>query len=508
MTTDMKTVDIVNESTSAARVLVLNPPFLDKFSRAQRSPAVTKSGTLYFPIWLSFCVGVLEEAGHEVMFIDAPASGTSQEAVLKKAEAFGPNLIVVDTSTPSIENDIRVADELKKVVPSSFIVLVGTHVSALPEEVLNLSTSVDAVARREYEYTVKELADLIATSGSSDKPSGADLKGIAGLSIKIDGEIVHNTERPFIEDLDALPWVSKVYKKHLDIRDYFNPNALFPMVTLITSRGCPFKCSFCVYPQTFTGHKYRHRSISDVMDEIEYVTREIPEAKSIFLEDDTLTVNKTRCGEFADALVARGINIPWVANSRVGLDLETMQKMRASGCLQLCVGFESGDDETLKTMRKGITTEKMFQFRRDAKKAGIVIHGCFMVGFPGETPEQMKKTIALSKELNPDTVQFYPVMVYPGTHAYEQYRSEGWITAENYRAWLTEDGLHNCVIQNEYCDSKELVRICDSARRQFYLRPRYLIYKAFRTLRHPSEFVRTAKAAKVFFKHLVFGSQV
>jgi radical SAM superfamily enzyme YgiQ (UPF0313 family) len=508
MATDMKTVNMTHENTSVTKVLVLNPPFLDKFSRPQRSPAVTKSGTLYFPIWLAFCVGVLEDAGHEVRFIDAPASDTSLDSVLREAESFAPSLIVMDTSTPSIENDTRVAGELKKVVPSSFVVLVGTHVSAVPEETLRLGAAVDAVARREYEYTVRELADLIAVSAMEDKPAGEDLKGIAGLSVKVNGDIVHNGERPFIEDLDALPWVSKVYKKHLDIRNYFNPNALFPMVTLITSRGCPFKCSFCVYPQTFTGHKYRHRSVADVIDEIEYVTREIPEAKSIFLEDDTLTVNKTRCGEFADALVSRGISIPWVANSRVGLDLETMQKMKASGCLQLCVGFESGDNDVLKTMRKGITTERMFQFCNDARKAGIVIHGCFMVGFPGETPEQMNKTIALSKKLDPDTVQFYPVMVYPGTHAYEQYKAEGWITAENYRAWLTEDGLHNCVIQNEYCDSKELVRICDSARRQFYLRPRYLIYKAFRTLRHPSEFVRTAKAARVFLKHLIFGSHV
>lgn len=495
------------EGNAISKVLVLNPPFLEKYSRPQRSPAVTKSGTLYFPIWLAFCVGVLEETGHDVKFIDAPASGTDLDTVLSEAKSFNPALVVVDTSTPSIENDLGVAAKLKDVLPASFIVMVGTHVSAVPEETLKKEESVDAIARREYDYTIRELADTLAASTES-RLSDEELKGIAGLSFKTEGQVIHNEDRPFIEDLDSLPWVSKVYKKHLDIRNYFNPNALFPMVTLITSRGCPFKCSFCVYPQTFTGHKYRHRSIQDVVNEIEYVTKEIPEAKSIFLEDDTLTVNKTRCGEFADALIARGIRLPWVANSRVGLEFETMQKMKASGCRQLCVGFESGDDEVLKTMRKAITVDRMFQFRRDAKKAGIVIHGCFMVGFPGETREQMDKTIALSRKLDPDTVQFYPVMVYPGTHAYNQYKEEGWITAENYRAWLTDEGLHNCVVRNEYCDSKELVRICDSARRQFYLRPSYLIYKALRTLQHPSEFIRTAKAAKIFFKHLVFGSDV
>jgi anaerobic magnesium-protoporphyrin IX monomethyl ester cyclase len=488
-------------------ILVLNPPFLQKFSRPQRSPAVTKSGTLYFPIWLAYCVGVLENEGHEVTFTDAPARGIVLKEVINQAVKLQPHLIVMDTSTPSIENDISVGEALKRALPYSYLVMVGTHVSALPEEALTKTHSIDAVARREYEYTIRELASMIANN-SITKPQEVRLGKIAGLSFKLDGRIIHNPDRPYIENLDELPWVSKVYKKHLKIRDYFNPNALYPMVTLITSRGCPFRCSFCVYPQTLTGRRYRFRNIEDVVDEMEFVIEEFPEVKSIFFEDDTLTANKKRCLEFADKIIQRGVKIPWTANSRIDLDLETMIKIKAAGCRELCVGFESGDQNILDAMRKGIDLDRMFQFMKDARKAGIFIHGCFMMGFPGETPDLARKTIDLAIRLNPDTVQFYPIMVYPGTEAYEEYKKKGWLTTLDYTQWITQNGLHNCVVRNEALSPSELVRLCDLARRKFYLRPRYILYKLFQMLERPTEIVRTAKAARTFFKHLIRGSRV
>ena len=489
------------------KILVLNPPFLKKYSRPQRSPAVTKSGTIYFPIWLAYCAGVLEKAGHSVTLTDAPARGISMDEVLRQAEHLQPELIIMDTSTPSIENDVHVADRMKGVLPDSFITFVGTHVSACTEETLQKSESIDAVARREYEETVCELASFLEENHSESQEKNS-LERIAGLSFVSDGKVIHNPDRPFMEDLDDLPWVSRTYKKHLQIRDYFNPNALYPMVTLITSRGCPFRCSFCVYPQTFTGRAYRFRSIGDIVGEMEFVVREFPEARSVFFEDDTLTAHKKRCVELADAIIERGIKIPWTANSRIDLDLETMRKIRTAGCRQLCVGFESGDQDILNSMRKGIKLERMFRFMSDARKAGIFIHGCFMVGFPGETEKSIRKTIDLAVKLNPDTVQFYPVMVYPGTEAFEEYKEKGWLTASTYNEWLTPGGLHNCVVRNEHLTSSDLVRLCDTARRKFYLRPRYFLYKLYQMMEKPSEIVRTAKAAKTFFKYLIVGSKV
>ena len=489
------------------KIWTLNPPYFPKYSRPQRSPAVTKSGTIYFPIWMASCTGVLEAQGHEMMFTDAPARGYDLPSVLKMGQAFNPRLIVMDTSTPSILNDIKVSEQIKNVLPETFIIMVGPHVSALPEETLQSTAAVDAVARQEYEYTIRELAEKLEQN-KDHAPENDILEGIQGLSYIKNGQVVHNPDRPLISDLDELPWVSKVYKKYLHIEDYFNPNALFPMVTINNSRGCPFRCSFCVYPQTFTGRKFRFRSIDDILNEVEYVIAEFPGMKSIFFEDDTMTANKKRCIEFADAIIERGIKIAWTANSRIELDYETMVKLKASGCHQLCVGFESGDQEVLDTMSKGTKKERMFQFMEDAKKAGILIHGCFIIGFPGETIESVNKTIDLALKLNPDTIQVYPVMVYPGTEAYDEYKKKGWLTAKDYSGWLTPTGLHNCVVRNEHLTSEELVRLCDTARRKFYLRPTYLAAKLKQVASDPSEVVRKAKAGRTFLKHLILGSGV
>jgi len=487
---------------------VLNPPFLAKFSRSQRSPAVTKSGTIYFPTWLASIVGVLENAGHNVRFTDAPARGLTLQDCLAMMHEFSPRLVVVDMSTPSVDNDLDVCRAIKEKFPEAFIVAVGTHVSALAGETLCNGPALDAVARREADYTVLELAALLEKLGDT-RPGDQELAKIEGLSFRNQaGDAVHNPDRAYIENLDELPWLSKVYQKHLNIEDYFNPNAPPPMVTLLTSRGCPFRCTYCVYPQTFTGRRYRFRSIKDIVDEMEYVAQAFPQARSIFFEDDTLTANKKRCRELAEAIVARGVKMDWVANSRIEVDYETMKALKAAGCRHLCVGFESGDPGSLAYMAKGTNTGRMFEFMKDARRAGMLVHGCFMVGFPGEDAAALQRTMDLALKLNPDTAQFYPMMVYPGTEAFDDYKRRGWITASSYRDWLTPEGLHNCVVQNEHFSSAELVRWCDTARRRFYLRPGYFAFKLWQMALHPHERRRTLKAATVFFRHLLRGSRV
>ncbi len=491
------------------KIWVLNPPFLDKFSRSQRSPAVTKSGTLYYPTWLASIVGVLEQDGHEVVFTDAPARGLDAKACLALASKATPRLVVVEMSTPSVESDLAFCQALKSTLQDIFIVAVGTHVSALPTETLASGPALDAAARREADYTLRDLAATLANASSGERPDTSGLKNIPGLSYRReDGDIVHNPERPYIEDLDALPWLSKVYRKHLRIDDYFNPNAPPPMVTLLTSRGCPFHCTFCTYPQTFTGRKYRFRSIQDIVDEMQFVEQQMPEARSIFFEDDTLTANKKRCRELAEAVIARGLRIPWVANSRIEVDLETLRLLKRAGCRHLCVGFESGDPRSLEYMHKGTNIPRMFQFMKDARAAGVRVHGCFMVGFPGEDQTALDRTLKLALDLNPDTAQFYPVMVYPGTEAYDDYRRRGWIAASSYRDWLTPEGLHNCVIHNEHFTASELVHWCDTARKRFYLRPHYILRKLGQAATDSHERARTWRAAKVFARHLFRGSDI
>lgn len=479
-------------------ILILNPPFLKNFSRPQRSPAVTKSGTLYYPLWLSFTAGVLEEAGHNVAFFDAPADDYSLDDIISKIEDAPPKLIVLDTSTPSIDNDVKVCDQLKTKFIDSFIILVGTHVSALPQEVLSKSRNIDAIACMEYEYTIKELAEVLEKNG--------DLSTIKGIVYRNCCDVFTNPPREFITDLDMLPFVSKTYKKYLNIRKYFNPNALFPMVTIIASRGCPFQCIFCVYPQTMMGRKPRFRSAKNVVDEMEYIKNNFPDVKSIFFEDDTLTSVKKYCTELCEEIIKRNLQISWTANSRADVDLETLKLMKKSGCHMLCVGFESGNQKILENMKKSMTLEKMHKFVKDAKEAEILVHGCFMVGLPGETQETMQQTLDLSKALNPDTAQFYPIMVYPGTEAYNWYKDNGLLLTDNFSEWLTADGLHNSVIRTGDLTGHELVEFCDRARKEFYLRPQYILRKLKQMILHPEDIGRTLKSAKTFFKYLFRGS--
>lgn len=487
-------------------VLALNPPFLPKFSRPQRSPAVTKSGTLYFPLFLAQTVAVLEEDGYVVTFLDAPAADLTLDDVLARARAEKPALAVLDTSTPSIDADVAAAAAVRAAVPGCFTVLVGPHATALAEEVLSATPgAVCAVARREYDLTVLELARVLE-SGPATPERLAKIDGLSFVDGK--GRVVHNPDRPYLEDLDRLPPVAPVYKRHLDIRHYFNPNAKPPMVTLATSRGCPFRCSFCLHPQTLTGRSARYRSVEKVLDEVAWCLDNVPGLRTIFFEDDTLTADKVRCRAFCAAILRRGLRFEWSANSRADLDASLLSVMHRAGCRQVCVGFESADPKALASMKKGLAATRMEKFRADAKAAGIKVHGCFIFGFPGDTRESIQATIDFALKLNPDTAQFYPVMVYPGTEAYAEYAAAGHVTAASYRDWLTPEGLHNCVVRNERLSAAELVRLCDLARRRFYLRPSFLAKRLVLSLASPGEMARTLRAGKVFLKHLLFGSRV
>lgn len=390
-------------------ILMLNPPFHPNFSRSSRSPAVSKSGTLYYPIWLAYATGLLEKNGFNVKLIDAPAGNLHIDDVMKIIEDFKPELVVVDTSTPSIINDVEVIDAIKENY-DCFLVAVGTHVSALADESMQMSQNIDAIARREYDYTVLELAKSLG--------DGSDLKNIDGLTFRENGEVVHNPDRELIQDLDELPFASEVYKKHLNIEDYFYSANLYPEITIVTGRGCPHRCIYCIMPQVMTGHRYRLRSIEKVVDEMEYIKTEFPQVKEIFFEDDTMTVNRKRTQELCDEIIKRGLKITWSTNSRADIDLETLKKMKAAGCRLLCVGFESGDQEVLDNIGKRLKIAQVREFAVNVKKTGILIHGCFLVGNPGETKETMEKTLQLAKDINPDTAQFFPIMVYPGTSVY------------------------------------------------------------------------------------------
>lgn len=477
------------------KILLLNPPFLDRYSKSSRSPAVTKSGTVYYPLWLSYAAGVLDKKGYELKIIDAPAKCLTKEETLNQIKDFNPSLIVIDTSTPSINNDLSFTKRIKEVLPNVKTCLVGTHVSATVAEILpSKSSYVDFIARHEYDYTIPEIAE--AMEGKKE------LKDVLGISYCVNGELVENGDRPYIENLDELPFVAEVYKKYLDIKDYFYAHVSYPTVSIFSSRGCPSKCFYCMYSQVMFGKRYRKRSAKSIFDECVYITKAFPNVKEILIDDDNFAVDQQNVKEFCRLMIESKLPLKWVVQCRVTLEYETMVLMRKAGCRLVVVGYESGSQKVLDGMHKGITLEMSRKFNEAAKKAKIRVHGCFMVGNPGETKETMMETLKFSKSLRMDTVQYFPLIVYPGTEAWTWAKQNNYITAKSYDEWLTTDGLHNCVLSTKEVTSQELVDFCNYARKKFYLRPKYILMKVGECLTSKEDLVRTCKAFKVFVKHL------
>ncbi|MDI6654715.1 MAG: radical SAM protein [Candidatus Hydrothermarchaeota archaeon] len=475
------------------RILMLNPPFFKRYSRQSRSPCVTKGGTFYYPYFLAYATGILEKY-FEVKLIDAVASDWGSEETVEFAKSFSPALVVLDTSTPSIYSDVEIASRIKEALPETHINLVGTHPTALPGETLNLGKA-DSVCRGEFEYTVRDLAFALRDNKS--------LVGIDGLSFK-ENRIYHNKPRELIKNLDELPFVSEVYKKHLNIRDYFYASLTYPQVTILTARGCPYSCSFCNIPFK---NSYRARSIENVVEEFEYIQNELPEIKEVMIEDETFAANKKRTIELCNLMIKQGIKLTWSCNVRVNTDYETLKAMRSAGCRLLCVGFESPTQEALDSVNKKTTKQLQLEFMENARKTGLLVNGCFMLGLIGDTKETIAETIEFAKELNPYTAQFYPLMVYPGTEAYEWAKKNSYLITEDYSRWLTGEGLHSCVLSRPELTDEELIALCDEARRQFYLRPRYLFSTLGRILTNPWEAKRVVKSSRTFFKHLFRGTK-
>ena len=473
-------------------LLFLNPPFKGRFSRASRSPAVTKGGTFYFPIWLAYAAGVAEQAGHRIRLYDAPAEGLSISNIFTLMEGFKPDILIMETSTPSIYSDAEIAEKFKEKYKDVFIVLVGTHPSALPVETINLNTCIDAVTVGEYDYTIRDLAGALETRRS--------LAQVNGLVFRENNQLISNRQRARIEDLDQIPFVSSVYKKYLDYRNYFFAAANYPMIMIMTGRGCPHRCFFCVYPQVFHGRRYRVRSPENVVDEIEYVIENFQKVKEIGIEDDCFSANRSHVKKICELILKRKIRIKWYCNVRGDLDDKLLMLMKQAGCRLVTVGFESGSQQVLDNMHKRATVERYYQFARDAHRAGILVHGCIMTGNPGDTPETLREGYELARTIDCDSMQFYPLYVYPGTEAYDWALKKDYLQTEDFSKWLTPDGFHNCVINTPQMSGKEMVALCDHYLKKYHLRPGYILRKAMQAVRYPAEGYRSLKSGKVFLQ--------
>lgn len=474
------------------KVCFINPPFKSeygKFSRESRSPSIGHSGVLYYPLWLIYAAAVAEKNGFEVVFIDACAKQMNKENTLEmvKSKASDARLFVFDTSTPSIYSDVEFAEAVKNICPDAFTMLVGTHPSATPVETMNINESVDGLARHEYDYIVRDTAIALRDN--------KDLSEVFGLTWRKNGEIVSNPDAELITELDEIPYAAQFIKEHLCVTDYVFPAAAFPAIQIFTGRGCPARCNFCVYPQTLHGHKYRLRTSENVIGEIEYILLNFPEVKEIVFEDDTFTINKNRVTEICNMMIAKGINkkIRWLCNARVNLDYDTMVLMKKAGCHLIIPGIESVNQQILNNIRKGTTVEQIEKYIANARKAGLMIHACYMVGNQGETKETMEATLAAAMRFKTDTAQFFPLIPYPGTEAYTWARTNNYINGK-YDEYIKEDGTLNCIINTPELSAQELVDFCAYARKTYYLRPWYIAHRLWRGLCDFEDLKRSLKA--------------
>jgi len=479
------------------RIYLLNPPFTSRFIRSARWQAKGRGGTLYYPLWLSYATGILEEKYEAVRLVDAPAQGWGKDDVTNDVKQFKPDLVIVDSSFPSLANDIGVAEVIRRSVKDAKTVLVGPPTSQFPEKILR-NAGVDIVARFEYDLTISDLAEAIN--------SGKGFKNVKGISYKENGKIVHNPDRQFItsEELDKIPFVSKVYKKHLDIKQYFLSQSLYPEVQIFTGRGCPFKCTFCSWPQTLMGGKYRVRSVQNVVDELQYIKKELPEVKEVFFEDDTFTIDQSRIRAICKEILDRKLKVIWSCNARANLNYETLKDMKKAGCRLLIVGYESGSDEILRNIKKGITIEQMIKFTKEAKKAGLMIHGDFIIGLPGETKRTAESTLRFIKKIRPDILQVAIATPIPGTEFYRWVEEKGFLLVNDMKESIDAQGYQKCIVSYPEFTKEDIEDYVDRALRKYYLSFAYLPTAVKNILRRNGlrEMQVMLRAAKAFRSYL------
>ena len=333
----------------------------------------------------------------------------------------------------------------------------GPHVTALPDESLAASAAIDFILRKEFDYQVVDFAN---GKPLSELPSASFRNG--------SGAVHHNPEAPQIEDLDALPWVTKVYKRDLDINRYNVPFLKQPYLSFYTERGCPALCTFCLWPQTLSGHRWRTRSADDVAGEVKYTLENFPGLQEIFFAHDPFNIRTSRVLELCKKL--EPLNFTWSCTSRVNVDYETLKAMKDAGCRLLIVGYESGDPQILKNIKKGATIERAIQFTADAHKAGLVIHGDFIVGLPGETRESIRRSIDFAKRLDTETIQVSVAHPYPGTEFYDLVKgNQSLVTLDR----MTDETGHQLPnISYTDLDQAEMMEWVERFYDEYYFRPK------------------------------------
>ncbi|WCM25641.1 hopanoid biosynthesis associated radical SAM protein HpnJ [Sphingomonas sp. QA11] len=441
------------------RTLFLQAPSFDGYDggAGARYQMKREVKSFWYPTWLAQPAAMVEGS----KLIDAPAHDQSWDDI--KHEFDDRDLVILHTSTPSFGQDIRTAALIKERNPKILIGFVGAKVAVEPDKSLAATPHVDFVAREEYDFTILEISQ------------GAPLATVDGITWRApDGAFVRNKDRAVIEDMDVLPMVSPVYKRDLTINKYFGGYLLHPYVSFYTGRGCKSRCTFCLWPQTISGHNYRFRSVPKVIEEVQYILENIPETKEIFFDDDTLTDNHARVEELAIALGKlgfgkKGFPVSWSCNAKANVPRKTLEVLKANGLRLLLVGYESGNQQILHNIKKGLRTDVARQFTKDCHQLGVVIHGTFILGLPGETEETIEETINYAKEIDPHTIQVSLAAPYPGTFLYKQATENGWF--DNSNDLLTDGGNQIAQLSYPHLPASVIFDKVEEFYKRFYFRP-------------------------------------
>lgn len=465
--------------------LFLSPPSFDGFDggAGARYQARREVTSYWYPTWLAQPAALVPGS----KLLDCPPHNVGVEECLRIAKNY--DHVIINTSTPSLKNDCKVAEAIKQQRPETKIGFVGAHTMVLPTETLKASPAVDWVGRKEFDFTCKEVAE------------GRPLETVAGLSFKDkDGKIRHNPEREMIQNMDTLPWVADVYKRDLEIEKYFIGYLMHPYISMYTGRGCPAQCTFCLWPQTIGGHKYRVRSAQNVADEMAYMKKLFPQVREFFFDDDTFTANLPRAREIAKKLANLGLT--WSCNSRANLDADTIKQFKDSGLRLFLVGYESGNDETLARIKKGVTTDEMRRFTKSCHQAGVIIHGTFILGLPVETKGTIEQTIRFAQELDVFSLQVSLAAPYPGTELYDQAKLNGWFTKKDKTDLVEGDGFQQSTLAYPEATKEEIFEAVDRFYRSYYLRPKPILRIIKTMLEDKDVFVRRCREGYEFFKSL------
>jgi hopanoid biosynthesis associated radical SAM protein HpnJ len=466
------------------KTLFLQPPSFDGFDggAGSRYQAKREIKSFWFPTWLAQPAALVPGS----KLIDAPPARIGLETVV--AEVKKQELCVIHTSTPSFASDVRVAQALKDANPSLKIGMVGAKVAVQPEESLLKGLPIDFVARNEFDFTIKEIAE------------GRDFSAVDGISYRnAEGVVVHNKDRAILEDMDQLPFVTEVYKRDLKIEDYFIGYLMHPYVSLYTGRGCKSRCTFCLWPQTVGGHNYRVRSPGHVAEEIRLAQKYFPQVKEVFFDDDTFTDNLPRAEAIARELGKMGVT--WSCNAKANVPRETLKVLRDNGLRLLLVGYESGNQQILHNIKKGMRIEVAKKFTKDCHELGIKIHGTFILGLPGETKETIEETIRFATEINPHTMQVSLAAPYPGTFLHKQALENGWLDAAN--AELIDDhGVQIAPLHYPHLSHTEIFDSVETFYRRFYFRAPKIASIVGEMVRSPQMMKRRLREGVEFFQFL------